>query len=85
MPADQEIHQRLQVIFRDIFDNDDLELRDDMTAKDVEEWDSVSHISLILALEEEFDIKLSASAVSKLDNVGAIIALVRKSLYTPSP
>ena len=80
MPADQEIRQRLQVIFRDIFDNDDLELRDDMTAKDVEEWDSVSHISLILALEEEFGIKLSASAVSKLDNVGAMIALVKKSL-----
>ena len=79
MPADQEIRQRLQVIFRDIFDNDDLELRDDMTAKDVEEWDSVSHISLVLALEEEFGIKLSASTVSKLDNVGAMIALLKKS------
>jgi acyl carrier protein len=80
MPAEHEIRQRLQAVFRDVFEDDDLEIFDAMTAEDVEEWDSVSHISLILAVEETFGIRLSAAAVGKLDNVGSMVALLRDSL-----
>ena len=79
MPAEQEIRQRLQAIFRETFEDDELEIFDAMTAEDVDEWDSVSHISLVLAVEEAFGIRLSAAAVGKLDNVGAMIALLSKA------
>ena len=80
MPGDQELRRRLQAVFRETFDDDTLEIFDAMTAEDVEDWDSVSHISLVLGVEAEFGIRLSAAAVGQLDNVGAMIALLREQV-----
>lgn len=67
---------RLAEVFHDIFDDDSIELRDDMTAKDVEEWDSLNHITLVLAVEKEFGVRLNAAEVGSLANVGAMIDLL---------
>jgi acyl carrier protein len=66
----------LTEVFRETFDNEEIVLRDDMTAEDVDEWDSLSHIMLILAIEKRFTVKLSAAEIGKLENVGQMVDLV---------
>jgi acyl carrier protein len=70
--------ERLQNIFRDIFADDGLLLREDMTAADVKNWDSLNHIDLIVAVEREFKIKITTAEVTKLKNVGQMASLVDK-------
>lgn len=75
-----QIAQRLTAIFRDVFDDESIEIRDDMTAKDVEEWDSLNHINLIVAVERGFRVKFTTKEVSNLANVGEFIALIDSKL-----
>jgi acyl carrier protein len=70
------VHERLQKVFRIVFDDDALVLRDEMTAKDIEDWDSLRHISLLVAVEREFNIKFSLREVKKLVNVGELKKLI---------
>ena len=72
-----DIRDRLQTVFRETFDDDAIELSDAMTAEDLEDWDSVSHISLVLAVERAFGVTLNAAEIGSLENVGAMIALLR--------
>lgn len=67
---------RLTEVFHDIFDDASIKLRDDTTAKDIEEWDSLMHITLVLAVEKEFGVRLNAAEVGSLANVGAMIDLL---------
>jgi acyl carrier protein len=76
MTATDDLHVRLTSIFRDVFDDDSLTLRQDMTADDVESWDSLTHVDLIVAIEKEFRIKLTIGEVSDLKSVGQLTALV---------
>ena len=64
------IYARLTEIFRDVFDDDDIVLRPDLTAKDVPEWDSLSHVRLVLTVQQQFGVKFSAAQTSSLKNVG---------------
>jgi acyl carrier protein len=74
----QKIKLRLNTIFQDLFDDPSLQVRDDMTAADVEGWDSLSHINLIVAVEKEFKIKLTTAEVRGLNNAGDFIALIQR-------
>jgi acyl carrier protein len=67
---------RLNQVFQDIFDDPSLQIREDMTAADIEAWDSLTHIDLIVQVEKQFKIKLSTADVRSLKNVGDFIALV---------
>jgi len=67
------IHDKLQLIFQDIFDDSAIYLQDSTTAADIEDWDSLMQINLIVAIEEEFQIKFKLSEVEKLRNVGEMI------------
>ena len=71
-----EITDRLAAVFHEVFDDDSIKLRDDMTAKDIEEWDSLNHITLVLAVEKEFGVRLNAAEVGSLANVGKMIDLL---------
>lgn len=75
-----EIKERLQEIFRDIFDDEELEIRDDMSAKDIEDWDSLAQINLIIAIEKEFGVKFNLEEVSKLKNIGEMLELINLKL-----
>ena len=77
---DSEIYEKITPIFQDIFDEDDLELSPEMTAADVEEWDSLNHIRLIVAVEEFFDAKFSTAEVGELRNVADFVALIQSKL-----
>lgn len=70
------IGERLTRIFHEVFDDESITLRDDMTAKDVDEWDSLNHITLVLAVEREFGVQLNAAEVGALGNVGQMIDLL---------
>ena len=79
-----ELRERVQEIFRDIFEDDELILRDSMTAHDVDGWDSVAHINLIIAIESELGIRFAAAEISGLkepaQNVGAFLKLIEEKL-----
>lgn len=70
--------ERLQEVFQDVFDDDEIELTNDTTAEDIDAWDSLTHVQLIVAVEKEFGLKFSTVEVMKLKNVGEFIALIDK-------
>lgn len=71
-----DIKNDLQEIFRDIFDDETMELTNALCADDVEDWDSLSHIRLIVAIEKQFHIKFSFGEMKNLENVGEMIELI---------
>lgn len=71
-------NDRLQQIFRDVFEEDELVLREDMTMKDIDAWDSVAHFQMIMETELEFDIKFSTAEIAGFKNVGELLALIKK-------
>jgi acyl carrier protein len=73
----EDIKNRLAEIFRDVLDNETIELTKDTTASDIDEWDSLGHISLLVAIEKEFKIKFTLPDVESLRNVGDMIDLIR--------
>ena len=74
------VKETLTEVFQDVFDDDELELFDEMTAEDVEDWISLTHIQLIVAVEKKFGVKFTTVEVMKLKNVGEFIALIEKKL-----
>ena len=72
------IFERVQDIFRDVFDDDNLVILPEMTADDIEEWDSIAQMNLIVAMSKEFNIKFSVEEIAQLHNVGEMVALVEK-------
>lgn len=72
--------ERLTEVFKDVFDDDSLILSQELSAKDIVDWDSLMHVTLILAVEREFSIRLTSSEVTRLKNVGDFIELIEKKL-----
>ncbi|HKX43776.1 MAG TPA: acyl carrier protein [Burkholderiaceae bacterium] len=70
------LYPQLTTIFRDVFDDDTIVVTPELTADDVDEWDSLSHIRLVLAVEKKFGLKFSAAEVGRLKNVGEFVALI---------
>lgn len=68
-----QILAEVQEIFRDVLDNEEIELQDATTADDVEEWDSLTHIQLIVAIEKHFKIKFTSKEILSWQNVGQMI------------
>jgi len=72
---------RIREVFREVFDNDEMEIWDDMAAKDVLEWDSLAQVKLIIGLEEEFGIKFTTHEVAEMRCVGDLReTLLRKGI-----
>lgn len=72
----ERVTQELQEIFRDVFDEPKLEISEEMTAADVEEWDSLTHINLIVAAEKHFRVRFTTGEIHGLKNVGEFIGLI---------
>jgi acyl carrier protein len=75
-----EIYEKLTAIFRDVFFEDDLVLSPETTADDVDGWDSLTHIRLVLAVSKAFGVKFSASEIGNLKNVGEFVGLIEKKI-----
>jgi acyl carrier protein len=80
----RDIRAELQEIFRQVFDDPTIVLKDDMTAADVEGWDSVTHIDLLIAVERALGIKFATAEMSRLkepdQNIGSFIRLIESKL-----
>lgn len=73
-----QIYERLESIFLDVLDLDVVEIRDATTAGDVEGWDSVAHIRLLLAVEAEFGFCFDTAEVPRLRNVGDLVSRIEQ-------
>ncbi|MCI8780763.1 MAG: acyl carrier protein [Lachnospiraceae bacterium] len=76
----EEVFVQLNGVFRDVFDDGDIVVTDKTTASDIEGWDSLMHISLISAVEDEFDIKFSMKEVVNMENVGEMADIIVREL-----
>lgn len=71
------VYEKLTTVFRDVLDEDDLVLTPAMTAEDVDGWDSLSHVRLVLAVSKAFGVKFSAAEVGRLKNVGDLVEMIQ--------
>lgn len=76
----EEIKEQLTPIFRQTFSDPNLILTDEMSANDVEKWDSLTHMQLISNVEAKFGIKFKLKDLNKLKNVGSLVAIVESKL-----
>jgi acyl carrier protein len=74
------IEEKLTGIFRTVFDNEDIVLRPEMTANDVDGWDSLSHVNLILSVEKSFRIRFSQKELLTFKNVGDLLHSIESKL-----
>ena len=74
---ESDIYGRLTEIFEDVFDEDSIAVTPSLTAKDVDGWDSLTHIRLLLTVEKAFKVKFSTSEIGKLESVGDLVKLIQ--------
>lgn len=72
----EEVYERLNAVFREVFDDEDIFLTDETTADDIEDWDSFEHINLVVAVEEEFLFKIPMGKVITMKNVGEMVDII---------
>lgn len=72
----EEIYEKLNECFRDVFDDETITVADSTTADDIDEWDSLEHINLIVAVEDMFGIKFNMGEVNKFKNVGEMVDII---------
>lgn len=77
--TEKEILVQMQDIFRDIFEDDVIEITSDTNADDIDEWDSFNHINLVAAIEKSFNIKFALGELQELSDVGDMIKLMLDS------
>lgn len=75
-----EIHENVQEIFRDVFDEEDLDILDETNAEDIEDWDSLAQVRLTVAIEKKFGIKFDFGELNALHNVGEMLELIGKKI-----
>jgi len=82
-----DLRAAVQVIFRDVFDDPEIALQENTTAGDIEGWDSLMHINLIVAIEKQFRVKFATAEISGLksegQNVGSLLQLLASKLAPP--
>jgi acyl carrier protein len=77
-----EIETRLNEIFKDIFNDSSMDIHPGMTAKDIPAWDSLMHITLIMAVQKEFKVRFNAGDIGKLQNVGQLIDMINTKILS---
>ena len=75
-----EILEKLNEVFHDVFDNNDIVVTEQTNANDIEEWDSLIHITLISAVEDESDVSFDMKTVVSMKNVGDMIDAIEEQI-----
>lgn len=75
-----DIYEKLNDVFREVFDDDDITVNDATTAADIEDWDSLEHINLVVAVEKKFGVKFNMGEVNDFQNVGEMVDTIIKKL-----
>ncbi len=76
----EQVFKDLEEIFRDTFDVEEIKLCDETTADDIEDWDSLEQINLIVAIEHKYNIKFNIAEVGELKNVGDMVDSILKKI-----
>lgn len=76
----EEVYEKLKEIFIDVFDDEDIVITDETVSTDIEGWDSLTHITLIGVVEDEFGIKFDMDALPKMKNVGVMVGMIQEKL-----
>ena len=76
----QEIVAKIRDILADVLEKDDLDITEATKAEDVEDWDSINHVKLLIGLESELNFRFATSEVEGLKDVGALVDLVQRKL-----
>ena len=76
----EEVFEKITEIFREEFDDDTLVIVDETNAEDIEDWDSLAHVELVMTMEKEFNMKFNIKEVGKLKNVGEMADLILSRL-----
>ncbi|MBR2996073.1 MAG: acyl carrier protein [Lachnospiraceae bacterium] len=76
----EEIFEKLNEVFRDVFDDEEIEVGEETTAADIDGWDSLEHINLIAAVEQEFGVKFTMGQVVTMKNVGEMVRLIEEKI-----
>lgn len=71
------IYEKLNTIFREVFDDDDLSVKSSTSAADIPDWDSVNHIRLIVSIEKDFAVRFAVNEIEELQNVGNLVKLLQ--------
>lgn len=77
----EEVFKILNEIFRDIFDDEELVIRDETTADDIEDWDSLEQINIVVAVEKKFGVKFNVAETYSFANVGEMVDLIISKMY----
>lgn len=72
----KEVFERLNKVFRDVFDDDDITVTETTTSADIDDWDSLEHINLVAAVEQEFGMKFTMGQVVTMKNVGEMVDII---------
>lgn len=75
-----ELQNRLNELFCEVFDDDDIKITPEMTANDVDGWDSLSHVNLIVAIETKFNIRFNQKDLLTIKNVGDLLNCICRIL-----
>lgn len=73
-----DVLARLNQVFQDVFDDDELSIRPETTAQDIEGWDSLMHVTLMVNVERAFGIRFTSTEVASLKNVGELVGLIAR-------
>ncbi|MCR4867533.1 MAG: acyl carrier protein [Lachnospiraceae bacterium] len=76
----EEVMEKVTEIFRDVFDDEELIITDETNSDDIEDWDSFEHVSLIVSMEKEFNMKFDVKQIDLLKNVGEMVDLIVSKL-----
>ncbi len=76
MLDEKEIYERLNKVFRDVFDDEEITVKPETVADDIEDWDSMMHITLVGAVEDEFGVRFKMGEVSTMKNVGEMAEII---------
>ena len=75
----EEVYERLNKVFQEVFDDDNITVNDNTTSDDIEDWDSFEHINLVVAVEEEFSFKIPMGKVVTMKNVGEMVDIIMET------
>ena len=78
--SENEIYAKLNEVFREVFDDDTILVNEKTVSSDIEDWDSLEHINLIVAVEKKFGMKFSMGEVTTMKNVGEMVEIIKKRI-----
>ena len=77
---EKEIYEALDEVFEEVFDDDSIHVKPETTADDIEDWDSLEHINLVVAIENRFGIKFKMNEVTSMKNVGEMVEIIKERM-----